>query len=128
MNTTDKYFLTSIMNARTVLYAMGWQMEIGKNRIFFNKPRLLLCFYFFCARLLFKGGFYSRAASIQGRLLFKGGLLFTYFADLMWLQFDGGFYSRKYGVVIYSVDEHNYFSNCEYEIIIGISKELGEIG
>ena len=24
-------------------------------------------------QLLFKGGFYSRAASIQGRLLFKGG-------------------------------------------------------
>ena len=45
-------------------------------------------------RLLFKGGFYSRAASIQGRVLFKGGFYSRAASIQGRLLFKGGFYSR----------------------------------
>ena len=45
-------------------------------------------------RLLFEGGYYSRAATIRGRLLFEGG----YYSRVATIQgrllFEGGYYSR----------------------------------
>ena len=59
-------------------------------------------------RVLFKGGFYSRAGSIQGRVLFKGG----FYSRAGYIQgrvlFKGGFYSRAGSIQVY---HHNISSD-----------------
>ena len=70
-----------------------------KYRIFLNRSASFKVLPLFCAasiqgRLLFKGGFYSKAASIQGRLLFKG-CFYSRAASIQGrLLFKGCFYSR----------------------------------
>ena len=44
--------------------------------------------------LLFKGGYYSRVATILGWLLFEGGYYSRVASIRGWLLFEGGYYSR----------------------------------
>ena len=62
---------------------------------FFDQTKwLLLSSLFVFVRLLFEGGYYSRAATIWGWLLFKGGYYSR--AATIWgqLLFEGGYYLR----------------------------------
>ena len=60
--------------------------------LFRSRGFLQICTAF--ARLLFQGGFYSRAASIPGRLLSQGGFYPRAASIPGRLLFRGGFYSR----------------------------------
>ena len=87
------YHCTAILKHLFNIVFLECSFYILRFQIIFSvRPPLMGGFYSRAAsiqgRLLFKGGFYSRAASIQGRLLFKDGF---YSRELLSKD---GFYSR----------------------------------
>ena len=83
---------------------------------------LLLSFSSICAASI-EGGFYSRAESIQGRLLFEDSFYLRRFL------FEGGFYSRAAAILGRLLFEYGFYSRkyaarLKPEIIIKKRKEL----
>ena len=73
---------------------------------------MVLLYYVFVdlMRLLFEGGFYSRADSIQGRILFKGGF-YSRAASIQGRRlFKVGFYSRTASIYFLCRFDAGYIS------------------